>query len=230
MTSSIPVWASIVLTPLLPDIWAHWNYTRSMWPHYVALFRGHLNFSTVSLLSQTTFRYSMSNKSPEQLSPLFVQKLTNVTRPFYISPDSAELANSLCLCIISYSLSLHNQILFLCLHSLFPTAPELQTSEAYDELAWPARTHVVSIWLLQLQQPCNVLPKTFGIFFFFFPTWNESVKPHCFLHGSLAACSIKQWEERTLTVQNLIVHFNPPLLKWLRRTGGARVIICYLGT
>lgn len=101
-----------MLTPLLPDIWAHWNYTHSLWPHYVALFRGHLNFSTISLLSQTTFRYSMSNKSPEQLSPLFVQKLTNVTRPFYISPDSAELANSLCLCIISYSLSLHNQILF----------------------------------------------------------------------------------------------------------------------
>lgn len=106
------MWALIVLTPLLPDIWAHWNYTHSMWPHYVALFRGHLNFSTVSLLSQTTFRYSMSNKSPEQLSPLLVQKLTNVTRPFYISPDSAELANSLCLCIISYSLSPHNQILF----------------------------------------------------------------------------------------------------------------------
>lgn len=106
------MWAFIVLTPLLPDIWAHWNYTHSAWPHYVALFRGHLNFSTLSLLSQTTFRYSMSNKSPEQLSPLFVQELTNVTRPFYISPGSAELANSLCLCIISYSLSPHNQIIF----------------------------------------------------------------------------------------------------------------------
>lgn len=94
-------------------------------PHYVALFRGHLNFSTVSLLSQTTFRYSMSNKSPEQLSPLFVLKLTNVTGAFYISPDSGELANSLCLCSISYSLNPHNQIqlfsfFFLWLHLLFP--------------------------------------------------------------------------------------------------------------
>lgn len=100
--------------------------TQQARPHYVALFRGHLNFSTVSLLSQTTFRYSMSNKSPEQLSPLFALKLTNVTGAFYISPDSGELANSLCLCIISYSLNPHNQILlffFFCylrLHLLFP--------------------------------------------------------------------------------------------------------------
>lgn len=113
MTSFI-LWrrAFIVPGPLSPDIWAHWNYTQPARPHYVALFRGHLNFSTVSLLSQTTFRYSMSNKSPEQLSPLFELKLTNVTGAFYISPDSAELANSLCLCIISYSLNPHNQILF----------------------------------------------------------------------------------------------------------------------
>lgn len=112
--------AFIVHGPLLPDIRVHWKLWNWLWPHYVALFRGHLNFSTVSLLSQTTFRYSMSNKSPEQLSPLFVQKLTNVTGPFYISPGSAELANWLCLCIISYSLSPYNQILFLWLNLLFP--------------------------------------------------------------------------------------------------------------
>lgn len=139
------MWTLIVLTPLLPDIRVHWNYTHSLWPHYVALFRGHLNFSTVSLLGQTTFRYSMSNKSPEQLSLLFVQKLTNVTRPFYISPDSAELANSLCLCIISYSLSPHNQILFYAFICSFHCSIAVDLWGIRWTGAW---TDVVSLWLL----------------------------------------------------------------------------------
>lgn len=191
---------------------------HSMWPHYGALFRGHLNFSTVSLLSQTTFRYSMSNKSPEQLSPLFVQELTNVTRAFYISPGSAELANSLCLCIISHSLSPHNQILFYAFICSF------HCCRAVDlwGIRWTSMTCL---------DRCSIY---FTIFLikpdlqrhFLLSIRNESIRLHCFLHCSVAACSIKH----TLTVQNLIVHFNPPLLKWLWRTGGARVIISYLGT
>lgn len=211
-----------MLTPLLPDIWAHWNYTHSLWPHYVALFRGHLNFSTISLLSQTTFRYSMSNKSPEQLSPLFVQKLTNVTRPFYISPDSAELANSLCLCIISYSLSLHNQILFYAFICSF------HCSRAVD--LWGIRwTNVTcldrcSIYLTlfffnktSLTMSCNRDISSFSSS----QKWKRK-KLNCFLRCAPAARCIRRREERTLTVQNVIVHFNPPLSKWLRRIGGAR--------
>lgn len=223
------MWAFIVLTPLLPDIRAHWNYTHSMWPHYVVLFRGHLNFSTVSLLGQTTFRYSMSNKSPEQLSPLFVQKLTNVTRPFYISPDSAELANLLCLCIISYSLSPHNQILFYAFICSFHCSITVDL--------WGIRCTSMtcldrcSIYLTLFFNK-TTLAKTYctKTFWVFFPHQKGGIKLRCFLHCSLVACSINWWEERTLTVQNLIVRFNPPLLKWLQRIGGARVIICYLGT
>lgn len=116
-----------------------------MGPHYVALFRGHLNFSTVSLLSQTTFRYSMSNKSPEPLNPIVGAEMDQCNWAILHKPGQCQISQ-LALYYFIFTKSSQSDFSSFFLMPSFDhfTAPELWIPEAKDERVRPAWTDVVS--------------------------------------------------------------------------------------